>query len=124
MSDQERDIEILTKMYGEQKDTRPEPYKLPFIKEVCDLLDVMVLTDIESLNNEDEKETRVRPVLALGCRAEYGAGMSGYTMTPWFRSAEDLNAFCEKHIERFRMSAEAFALDLDVTVPDATEWAI
>ena len=33
MSDQERDIEILTKMYGEQKDTRPEPYKLPFIKE-------------------------------------------------------------------------------------------
>jgi hypothetical protein len=50
--------------------------------------------------------------------------MIGYTMTPWFRSAEDLNAFCKKHIERFRMSAEAFALDLDVTVPDATEWAV
>lgn len=120
----QRDIEILKAMYGEAKDTRPEPYHLPFTKEVCDILDVMVLTDIENINNEDENETRVRPVLALGCRAERGAGMIGFTMTPWFRSAEELNAFCEKHIERFRQTAKDFELDLDIPVPDATEWAV
>lgn len=123
MSDQIRDIQELEKMYG-KPDPRYEPHKLPFIKEVCDLLDVMVLTDIESYDATNENETRVVPVLALGCRAEYAAGMIGFTMTPWFRSAEELNTFCEKHIVRFRVAAETFALDLDVTVPDATDWEI
>lgn len=120
----ERDVKILSYMYGETKDTRPEPYKLPFIQEVCDLLDVMVLTDIESINNEDENETRVRPVLALGCRAELDAGMVGFVTTPWFRSAEKLGAFCQKHIVRFRTAAQAYALEMDETIPDATDWVI
>jgi hypothetical protein len=90
---------------------------VPFVEEVCSLFDLYILQDIEALSDAED-ETRVKAVLAIGAEAEPEAGLYRCTLTPWFGSLEELNAFCEKHIERFRAEA-----DNSDTIPDATEWA-
>lgn len=94
-------------------------FKGVFINEVCSLFDVEILTDVESLSN-DENDFRVKPVIAIGARAELGAGLIGFVMTPWFSTEEELDAFCQRNIEAFRVAAEA--CENGAPVVDATEW--
>jgi hypothetical protein len=68
MSPKERDIIELKKLYG-ASDPRHELPMPEFVKEVCDILDVIVLMDMESLSAEEDYNC-FRPVVALGCRAE------------------------------------------------------
>jgi hypothetical protein len=91
--------------------------EIPNVEEVCELLDIGILHDIEPLSN-DEEDYRYKPVVALGQRAEYGAGLMGLTVTPWFENYEQLEAFCAKHIDRFRVESSAG------TCPDATDWEL
>jgi hypothetical protein len=91
-----------------------------FIDEVCNLFDVEVICDIETADPLNEAEVRYNPVVAIGARAEHGAGLFGYTMTPWFREMVDLNHFCERNIEKFREAS--VACDNGAAVPDATGW--
>ncbi len=105
-----------------------------FIDEVCNLYDCEVIVDIEetlvfppkgmpfNLPTADylkmEPDTHVKPVVAIGSRSDYSAGLVSFVMTPFFSTLEELNAFCERHIERFRAIGE----DPDAPAPDATEW--
>ena len=91
-----------------------------FMLEVCGGLDISLLSDIEPLNPDDESDMRVRTCVALGERSELGAGLRGYSVTPWFPTMEELEAFCQRHIERFR--AAMGACEQGGAVPDATNW--
>ena len=91
-----------------------------FIEEVCNLFDVEVLCDIEPVDPANEADVRYNPVIAIGARAELGAGLVHYVMTPWFKDETELNYFCERNIEKFR--AASTACDEGAAVPDATDW--
>jgi hypothetical protein len=43
-------------------------------------------------------------------------------MTPSFCSVEELNAFCERHLKRFREISRAQEASGQYAVVDATEW--
>jgi hypothetical protein len=84
-----------------------------FIDEVCNLYDCEVLADCEQV------EGLIHSVVSIGSRGSYENVEVSFTMTPRFNSLEELEAFCSRHIEKFRMIAE----DPDSPAPDATEWA-
>lgn len=109
----------------------------PCAKEVGELFDVTVVADIEEPGDGEHKagcpktdadgeECTCNPVqvYALGWPQELSAGIRGGYMTPFFRSMDALEAFCKKHLERFREAAQACERDLDVSVPDATTWEV
>jgi hypothetical protein len=100
-----------------------------YVDEVCNLYDCEVLCDIEETEHDPlgvdwtglrETVTKVEPVIAIGSRAEMGAGLVGFVMTPWFHTLEELDAFCWLHIEKFREIGEKD----DEPAPDATGWVI
>ena len=84
------------------------------LAEVCELFDVQVIPDLAE--NQDTGETET--IYALGQKSELAAGLRGFTMTPYFPSFAELEAFCSRHIARFRKIAE----HEDAPAPDATGW--
>jgi hypothetical protein len=88
------------------------------VKEVCELFDVNVLSDMESVS-DDENDPRFKSVYAIGWNGEPDAGIRYGTMTGWFDSMELLEDFCKRNIERFRAEA---AKD-DAAIPDASDWS-
>ncbi len=91
-----------------------------YVDEVCNLFDCEVICDIEPAEPENEESTAIIPMIAIGSRGEYAAGLVSFVMTPFFRTMEELEAFCWLHIEKFR---EIGAKD-DEPAPDATGWTI
>jgi hypothetical protein len=98
-----------------------------FIDEVCEMFDVEILCDIEETEHDPlgvdwtglrETETRVTPVIALGCRAEMAAGLTGFVMTPWFHDEAKLEGFLGYHIDTLR----AMCHD-DAPAPNMCDWA-
>ncbi len=89
-----------------------------YINEVCELLDIEVLCDIEEVG--DGNDFRVKPCVALGWYGEPAAGIRYGVVTPWFPTEEKLDEFCELNINRFRLAAAA--CERGEAVPDATEW--
>lgn len=87
-----------------------------FIDEVCNLFDMEVLCDIEPIADRINWEVRYKPTVGIGCRTEE----IGFIMTPWFTSLEELNAFCELHVEKFREASK----DSEEPAPNATDWLI
>lgn len=92
----------------------------PCLTEVCELLDLTVLTDITEVGAEEHKPTcptrdnsatvgiwfecTCPPVLvyAIGQTQELAAGLTGGPATPWFKSMDALESFCERHLIRIR----------------------
>jgi len=93
-----------------------------YINEVCELFDIYVLCDIESISDDEHGflVKPVKPVCALGWHSEPDAGIRYGVVTPWFSSEEELDEFCELNINRFRMAAAE--CEHGAAVPDATEW--
>jgi len=83
----------------------------PAVKEVCELFDVTVLTDQGVMS---------QPVYAIGWHGEPDAGIRYGTVTDFFDSMGALEAFCQKHIERFR--EESKKCDEGAPIPDASDW--
>jgi hypothetical protein len=81
------------------------------IVKVCEHLGIEILHDFAEL--EDGKQT---PLFALGQYPELAAGLRGFQVTPYFASLEELESFCERHLDRF------LAIGEDEPAPDATEW--
>ncbi len=92
---------------------------MKFIQEVCEMFDVEVLCDIEPAEPENEESTKIIQVIALGCRAEMGAGLWGFTMTPWFSTEQELDDFLGLHIDSLRVHAATVE-----HVPNITDWAL
>lgn len=90
-----------------------------FINEVCGMFDIYVLHDMEPLSN-DENDFRFKSVVALGWNAEPDAGIRYGVVTPWFSTEEELDVFCQRHLEEFKTAA--VACDNGAPVVDATEW--
>jgi hypothetical protein len=93
---------------------KPEFNTFSAIKEVRELFDLAPLTDMR------EVEGKFQSVVSIGQRYDYSAGLHGFTVTPYFDTLPELEAFCQKHIERFREIAK----DEDAPTPDATGWEI
>jgi hypothetical protein len=89
-----------------------------YINEVCELLDIDVLTDIEEVGNESNP--KIKPVVALGWHGEPAAGIRYGVVTRWFNNEEELDEFCELNIERFRTAAEE--CENGAAIPDASDW--
>jgi len=88
------------------------------IREVCDLYDMSVISDI--IEGDDSSEDHPKPitVYCIGYRGDRSVGMDEFQLTPWFNSMEGLNAFCLKHIDKFREVS-----DLS-NPPDTHKWEI
>lgn len=84
-----------------------EGIKNPNIKTICNHLDIQVLHDFDS---ETGKE-----LVALGAKPELSAGFHGCEVTSWFNSLDELEKFCEAHLERFLSVKED-------ELPDAFNW--
>lgn len=89
--------------------------KLTCVQQVCEHLDVQVLYDITEIHGE-ENNPKVHQVCAIGSPPELSAGLRGFVVTKWFDSPEELEDFCQRHLQRFLASKE------DEPAPDATEW--
>lgn len=94
-----------------------------YINEVCQLLDLTVLCDIdmvpcatEEQANEGTVDFKIRTSVAIGQEAESAAGLRGVLVTNWFENEDQLDEFCELNINRFRIAAKSGE------VVDATEW--
>ena len=84
-----------------------------YIDEVCNLYDCDVLADCEAV------EGLIHCTITIGSRGSYENVEVSFTMTPRFNSMQELEAFCTRHIEKFRMIAE----DPEQPAPDADECA-
>ena len=111
----------------------------PTVKEVCELFDVTVLADIHEPAQgahiapcpkvdgdgygvgAEEIECTCRPIqcYAIGWNGEPDAGIRYGTVTNFFDSMNELEAFCERNIERFRQAAK----DDEAVIPDASDWS-
>lgn len=83
----------------------------PAIKEVCELYDLTLLTDLAG-----EPDGGYRIIYYIGQQRELAAGLRGFEMTPTFDELTGLEAFCQRHIERFRQESEY------AVYPEATAW--
>jgi len=98
------------------------------LDEVRDLFDLTVIRDLEeregSQTDRDRSKApaRLELVYALGVSEELTAGIRRNQMTPSFCSVQELNAFCERHLERFRQISRAQAASGQYAVVDATAW--
>ena len=81
-------------------------------REVCELFDVQVLSDLM------EDGLRDVPCVYLGARYDSSAGIRGFSMTRPFRTAEELNEWCKRWLEKLRVIASAE----DYETPDAADW--
>lgn len=97
-----------------------------YVDEVCNLFNCEVICNIVEKEHDPlgvdwtslrETQTIVEPVIAIGSRIEFDTGLAGFVMTPWFHELAELNAFCQRHIEKFRDLVEK------QPAPDATSWA-
>lgn len=77
------------------------------IKKVCDLIDAEVLTDVV-----DENDKPV-PVYSLGWHAEHAAGLLGGELTPYFKSLNLLNEYCQQRMQDFEEAAKEDGIDWD-----------
>jgi hypothetical protein len=82
-----------------------------YINEVCQLLDVEVLHDIE-INDAGD----VQGFVALGMDGNEAAGVRYAPITKFYPSEEELDEFCELNINRFRIAATSN------DCVDAREW--
>lgn len=94
-----------------------------YINEVCEMLDLTVLVDIDVVPYATEEQAaknefteKIRTFVAIGQEAEPGAGLRGIMVTKWFESEDQLDEFCELNINRFRIASQSGE------VVDATEW--
>ncbi|MBK6616643.1 hypothetical protein [Ottowia sp.] len=69
---------------------------------VASMLDVRLISD---LCGEPDSESH-HVVYALGRREEPAAGLSGFAVTPQFKSMGDLEGFCSKHKEAFEEAVQ------------------
>jgi hypothetical protein len=76
--------------------------KYPHIVEVQQRFDVVVIGFVDGV--------------WLGQKPDLETGLTGFTMTPTFKSLVDLESFCKRNIERFRAIPEG------EPAPDATDW--
>jgi hypothetical protein len=93
-----------------------------FIKEVCEILDVTVLSDLGEKDGvvytENSQPSDYKPVYALGWNSEPGAGIRYGTVTRWFDSEVKLEQWCERNIEKIRNLSDM----TDEPVPDMEGW--
>lgn len=97
-------------------------------KEVCDLFDVQVITDVEETTSHaspcpkidgDGEECICPPVplYVIGGRGEANAGLRRFTMSPYFYSTDELEAWCQRNMAKLKEAATK------EDMPDATDWA-
>lgn len=91
----------------------------PTIQEVCELLDIQLMIDGVDVAPEGDEQAQMRTVWMLGWPQELNAGIRSGEVTPWFFTMDELEAFCVRHLEKFRAHAIA---NPDGPVPDATGW--
>ena len=91
------------------------------LDEVRDLFDVTIIRDLEEREGS-KAPARLELVYALGAREELTAGIRRSQMTPSFCSVQELNAFCERHLERFREISRDQEASGQYAVVDVTEW--
>ena len=91
------------------------------LDEVRDLFDLTIIRDLEEREGS-KAPARLELVYALGVSEELTAGIRRNQMTPSFCSVQELNAFCERHLERFRQISRAQAASGQYAVVDATAW--
>ena len=90
------------------------------LDEVRDLFDVTIIRDLAEREGS-KAPARLELVYALRATEELAAGLRRYRMTPSFCSVEELNAFCERHLKRFREISRAQEAGGQYAVVDATE---
>ena len=88
----------------------------PYIAEVCDILDLAVLTDLEGTPGKNDHK-----VYALGTHTEKAAGLVGGPQTPWFPSIGGLERFLKRNMDRIRMVAVTHE-EGDSEHVDMTDW--
>jgi hypothetical protein len=93
----------------------------PYVKEVCELFDVTVLSDLECDEDRHECEVPTLTVYALGWHGEPEAGIRYGYMTAWFRTMGELESFCKANIKRFREASKA--CEDGAAIPDTSGWA-
>lgn len=91
------------------------------LDEVRDLFDLTIIRDLEERDGS-KAPARIELVYALGAPEDLTAGVRRHQMTPSFGSVAELNAFCERHLKRFREISRAQAASGQYAVVDATEW--
>src|SRR5260221_5691539 len=91
------------------------------LDEVRDLFDLTIIRDLEEREGSNAS-ARIELVYALGAPEDLTADVRRHQMTPSFGSVAELNAFCERHLKRFREIARAQAASGQYAVVDATEW--
>jgi len=91
------------------------------LDEVRGLFDLTVIRDLEEREGS-KAPARLELVYALGVPEEFTAGIRRNQMTPSFCSIQELNAFCERHLERFRQISRAQGASGQYAVVDATAW--
>lgn len=77
------------------------------IKDICELFDCQVRTDISDPPRFHTDNARPVPVYALGQPTEMDAGLWGYTLTPWFYSMKSLERYCHSKKGREAINREA-----------------
>jgi len=91
------------------------------LDEVRDLFDLTIIRDLEEREGS-KAPARLELVYALGVPEELTAGIRRSQTTPSFCSVKELNAFCERHLKRFREISRAQEAGGQYAVVDATEW--
>src|SRR6266446_10401085 len=91
------------------------------LDEVRDLFDLTIIRDLEEREGS-KAPARIELVYALGAPEDLTAGVRRHQMTPSFCSVAELNAFCERHLKRFREISRAQGASGQYAVVDATEW--
>ncbi len=91
------------------------------LDEVRDLFDLTIIRDLEEREGS-KAPARLELVYALGAPEELTSGICRHQMTPKFCSVEELNTFCERHLERFREISRAQEASGQYAAVDATAW--
>ncbi len=91
------------------------------LDEVRDLFDVTIIREFDERDGS-KAPGRLELVYALGAPGDLTAAVRRHQMTPGFGSVAELDAFCERHLKRFREISRAQAASGQYAVVDATEW--
>lgn len=78
------------------------PIDTPFIKEICEMFDTQVMTDLDTNENV---------VYVIGHPGEIAAGIRYHTISPPKPTLAELENFAERNIERYR---RAFVFQCDI----------
>lgn len=76
------------------------------IERACSLLDMTVLTDLSSDGTCAGDCSHWYQVFSIGQRSELSAGIRQFEYTPFFKTMEQLDTFCAKHMNVIEKHAE------------------